>query len=113
MSPGVVAGPVRRYTVVPVCLQVLLLALCAVVVTQAALYGARGPRFALLHVLHLAHALSMHWVTWLAQIAVPPRLHSLAWLAPLWLAILWLSRALPLHRLTGLDIFTAMLRCRL
>ena len=92
---------------------VAFLGFVVVIFCQMILFGLRGPRYALLHVIHLLHALSMHWVTWLACISVPRDYHSLLWVAPLWFAVLFLSRHTSVAHLLGLDLFHAMLKCKL
>ena len=49
---------------------VAFLGFVVVIFCQMILFGLRGPRYPLLHVIQLLHALSMHWVTWLACITV-------------------------------------------
>ena len=92
---------------------VAFLGFVVVISCQMILFGLRGPRYALLHVIHLLHALSMHWVTWLACVTVPRDCQSLLWVAPLWFAVLFLSRHTSVAHLLGLDLFHAMLKCKL
>ena len=84
-----------------------------VIFLQMTLFGVRGPRYALLHAIHLLHALSMHWVTWLACVTVPRDYQSLLWVAPLWFGVLFLSRHVSLVHLLGLDLFRARFKCGL
>ncbi|XP_076452534.1 uncharacterized protein LOC143288129 [Babylonia areolata] len=88
-------------------------AFLVVVVCQMAVYARRGARFAVLHLLHLLQALAMHWVTWLVCFLVPRDYQSLLWVAPLWVAVLGLSRHVSLERLLGLDLFHSFLKARL
>ena len=93
--------------------RVAFLGFVVVISCQMILFGLRGPRYALLHVIHLLHALSMHWVTWLGCVTVPRDCQSLLWVAPLWFAVLFLSRHTSVAHLLGLDLFHAMLKCKL
>ena len=92
---------------------VAFLGFVVVISCQMILFGLRGPRYALLHVIQLLHALSMHWVTWLACVIVPHDYQSLLWVAPLWFAVLFLSRHMSVAHLLGLDLFHARLKCKL
>ena len=92
---------------------VAFLGFVVVIFCQMILFGLRGPRYALLHVIQLLHALSMHWVTWLACVIVPHDYQSLLWVAPLWFAVLFLSRHMSVAHLLGLDLFHARLKCKL